>query len=150
MLLLSDRPHPNLSTNLTLYCTTVKSLCCKSRNWYNLSVRTWRWRRSNTTVCVLWQRLRLLWWRSISSLLTSRLLSHSLSRTSPRMRGVRRLPLETWRVLDAEAVRCPVLGCFGDCGFEQELPGLLAEDTWREGHCRFALLGLDGPTGLGG
>ncbi|MQM08623.1 hypothetical protein Taro_041479, partial [Colocasia esculenta] len=30
--------HPS-STNLALYCTTVKSLCCKSRNWYNLFVR---------------------------------------------------------------------------------------------------------------
>ncbi|MQM12196.1 hypothetical protein Taro_045112 [Colocasia esculenta] len=47
------------------------------------------------------------------------------SRLPVRMRGVRRLPLETWRVLGAEAIRCPVLGCFGDCGLEQELPGLL-------------------------
>ncbi|MQM17630.1 hypothetical protein Taro_050603 [Colocasia esculenta] len=43
------------------------------------------------------------------------------------MRGVRRLPLETWRFSGAETARCPVLGYFGDCGLEQEPPDLLGK-----------------------
>ncbi|MQM08865.1 hypothetical protein Taro_041718 [Colocasia esculenta] len=44
------------------------------------------------------------------------------------MRGVRRLPLETWRLSGAETARCPVLEYFGDCGLEQEPPDLLGKD----------------------
>ncbi|MQL67968.1 hypothetical protein Taro_000230 [Colocasia esculenta] len=46
------------------------------------------------------------------------------------MRGVRRLPLETWRAPSAETARCPVLGCLGDYGLEQEPFDLLGFGIW--------------------
>ncbi|MQL78513.1 hypothetical protein Taro_010948 [Colocasia esculenta] len=42
-----------------------------------------------------------------------------------RLGVIQRSPLETWRSSGAETARCPVLGCFGDCGLEQEPPDLL-------------------------